>query len=40
MDHEPRVAEPEGRNRDGLAAVAVVILAMVLIAIVISQAIL
>jgi hypothetical protein len=40
MDREPRVAEPEGTNRDGLAAVAIVILAMLLIALVISQAIL
>jgi hypothetical protein len=40
MDLEPRVAEPGSPNRDGLAAVAIVILAMLLIALVISQAIL
>jgi hypothetical protein len=40
MDREPRVAEPEGANHDGPAAVAIVILAMLLIGLVISQAIL
>lgn len=39
MDREPRIAEPEGANRDGLAAVAVVILAMLLIGLVISLAV-
>lgn len=37
MDREPRIAEPEGTNRDGLAALAVVILAILLIALVLSQ---
>ena len=37
MDHEPRIATPEGENRDGPAAVAIVLLAIALIALVVSQ---
>jgi len=39
MDRAPRIAEPEGTNRDGLAALAVVILALVLIGLVIGLAV-
>jgi len=40
MDHEPRRAQPPGPIRDSLAAVAIVLLAMLLVALVISQAVL
>jgi hypothetical protein len=37
MSQEPRRAAREGANRDGLAAVAIVLLTMALVALVISK---